>query len=204
MPARHPIPRTWLMTDERLGAGLAQAIRRLPPSSGIVVRHYSLAPVERRALLRRLRLLAPGAVIVAAGGIGGAGAHNGRRRTPGFATRSVHDSRELRRALSAGADALFLSPLYPTRSHAGAATLPRLRAATLARLSPVPVIALGGMDARRWRAIERLGFHGWAAVDAWARGPSLQKRKAVPTKTALLAAGRVSASGSSRSLRSAR
>jgi thiamine-phosphate pyrophosphorylase len=31
----------------------------------------------------------------------------------------------------------------------------------------VPVIALGGMGERRWRALRRLGVHGWAGIDAW-------------------------------------
>jgi thiamine-phosphate pyrophosphorylase len=79
----------------------------------------------------------------------------------------VHNMRELRQAASAGAPLLFLSPLFPTRSHPDWTPLPRMRAATLARLSPVPVIALGGMDVRRFRRVQRLGFYGWAGIAAW-------------------------------------
>ena len=43
-------PRTWLMTDERLGVRLWEAIDRLPSDSGIVFRHYSLGAAARRAL----------------------------------------------------------------------------------------------------------------------------------------------------------
>ena len=43
-------PHTWLMTDERLGARLWEAIDRLPENSGVVFRHYALGPVERLSL----------------------------------------------------------------------------------------------------------------------------------------------------------
>ena len=48
----------------------------------------------------------------------------------------------------------------------------------IVRTARVPAIALGGMDARRFRQVQRLGFYGWAAIDAWLPD---QKRKAVPT-----------------------
>jgi len=44
-----------------------------------------------------------------------------------------------------------------------------MRAAALIRLAPVPVIALGGMNEAGFRRIERLGFQGWAGIDAWLR-----------------------------------
>jgi len=31
------------------------------------------------------------------------------------------------------------------------------------------MIALGGMTESHWRRIQRFGFHGWAAIDAWIR-----------------------------------
>jgi thiamine-phosphate pyrophosphorylase len=42
-----------------------------------------------------------------------------------------------------------------------------MRAAALARLAGRPLLALGGMDARRYAVVRRLGFDGWAAIDAW-------------------------------------
>jgi thiamine-phosphate pyrophosphorylase len=55
MHRRQPLPRLWLMTDERQGEALWRAVDRLPRGSGIVFRHYSLPPRERSALLARLR-----------------------------------------------------------------------------------------------------------------------------------------------------
>jgi thiamine-phosphate pyrophosphorylase len=31
------------------------------------------------------------------------------------------------------------------------------------------VIALGGMDEHRFRRVQKLGFAGWAGIDAWLR-----------------------------------
>ena len=60
MTRRHPCywPRLWLMTDERLGDALLPAIVALPRSAGIIFRHYSLPPAERRALFDRVRRIA--------------------------------------------------------------------------------------------------------------------------------------------------
>lgn len=81
----------------------------------------------------------------------------------------VHDQRELTRALASGADVL-VSALFATASHPGRPPLPRQRAATLARLAKAAgarVIALGGMDAKRFAAVRRLGFDGWAGIGAF-------------------------------------
>ena len=59
------------------------------------------------------------------------------------------------------ADALVLSPVFATRSHPGAPPLGPLRFRLLARQARVPVIALGGMTARRAAALGA----AWAAID---------------------------------------
>ena len=55
MPSRQPVPRLWLMTDERLGDGLHDAVARLPAGAGIVFRHYSLPEEGRRALFEQVQ-----------------------------------------------------------------------------------------------------------------------------------------------------
>ena len=55
MPRRQPLPRLWLMTDERQGEGLWAALERLPKGAGVVFRHYGLRPSERRKLFERIR-----------------------------------------------------------------------------------------------------------------------------------------------------
>ena len=163
-------PSLWLMTDERMGDALFCALGRLPPHSGVVFRHYSLSPVERRLLLKRVRRItrarALTLVIARPDGVGTAHGVHGTPRGSGLRTWPAHDRREAVRGARAGAALLFVSPLFPTRSHPGAAAIGPSRAAAFGRGLGLPLIALGGMTSRRFRAIRRLGFHGWAAIDA--------------------------------------
>ena len=166
----------WLMTDERLGDALLDAVRRVPPGGGVVFRHYATSARERRRLFLAVRRIAHarGLLVTAVGPLpGAAGRHNGGRPL----SAAAHDRREALRAARHGARFLFVSPVFPTRSHPGAPALGAMAAARIARGLGVQVIALGGMDERRFRRIARLGFDGWAAIDAFALG---QKRKAVP------------------------
>jgi len=166
------IPVLWLMTDERIGDGLWAALRRLPRGSGVVFRHYATQARERRALFRRVVRVARarGLVVVRAGeraGFGGDGVHGGARG-PGLRTAPAHDRREAVAAVRRGAEVLFVSPVFGTRSHPGGETLGARAARRVSQGLPVTVIALGGMDARRFRGM--IGFDGWAAIDAWSAG----------------------------------
>lgn len=172
MRPRHPLPQIWLMTDERIGDSLWRALARLPRGSGVVFRHYGLAPTERRALFARVVKIARrrGLVLVRAGterlGRGADGVHG--RRGPGLRTFAAHSRREAVAAMRAGADAVFVSPAFATRSHPGARALGRVRLGLMIRGLRVPAIALGGMDAQRAAGLQPLGVYGWAAIDAWA------------------------------------
>lgn len=171
MRPRHPLPRLWLMTDERMGDSLWDALERLPQGSGVVFRHYALDSAERRALFARVAKVARrrGLVVIRAGaerlGRDEAGVHG--RRGRGLRTYPAHSRLEAMHAIRAGVDALFVSPVFATRSHPSARPLGRVRLGLLIRGLRVPVIALGGMDARRARGLRDLGVYGWAAIDAW-------------------------------------
>jgi thiamine-phosphate pyrophosphorylase len=171
MRRRHPpFPRLWLMTDERIGEALWRAVERLPPGSGLVFRHYATPRAERARLWSRLERIARRRrlVLVHAGespGRGGGGVHN--RRGKGLFTASAHNRREALAKVKDGAELLFVSPVFATRSHRGARPLGRLRFALMIRGIGVPVIALGGMDASRAKSLRGIGIHGWAGIDAW-------------------------------------
>ena len=150
------IPRQWLVADERLGDRLWSALRRLPRGSGVLILYLDLPDRERRRLIARLRRAAKARGLILAD------------EAKGEAAR-VHHLGELRRAGLAGRPLILLSPMFSTRSHPDWQPLRRLRAASLIRLARAPVIALGGMDAGRFRRLERLGFHGWAGIDAWTK-----------------------------------
>lgn len=187
MHLRQPLPRLWLMTDERQGEGLWDALDRLPRGAGIVVRHYSLTPDARRALVARIVRQARRrgqSVFVAGDNMSGGDGHHGpmRGRGRGLRSASVHSIRELRRAERAGVALAFVSPVHATRSHPGARPLGAARFGLLLHNARIPVIALGGMNPRRGDALMRMGAYGWAAIDAWSapKQRGSQKRKAVP------------------------
>lgn len=148
------IPSEWLIVDSRLTADIFRLVRHLPRGSGVLVLHHDLGGHERHALLTRLRRIArPKRLSIFDEATG----HTIR----------VHNMRELRNALTANVQLLFLSPIFRTRSHPDRAQLPRMRAATLVRVAKRSVIALGGMNRRRFGTTQRLGFAGWAGIDAW-------------------------------------
>lgn len=162
-----PLPQIWLLSDARNDATLDRALRHLPRGSGFVFRHYHLPEAERRARFDRLASLARsrGIVVMLAGSAAqarrwGADGSYGAHRGATLAT--AHSLRELRGV--AGASAVLLSPVFPTRSHPGAAGLGPLRFRLLAARALVPVIALGGMNARSAR---RLDWPRWAGIDAF-------------------------------------
>jgi len=181
MRARHPLPTLWLMTDERQGEALWRALERLPRGAGVVFRHHSTALRERKGLFARVRKVARRnrLVLVLAGPASLAaawkadGVHGrGRDRRPTrrlIRTAPVHDMIELRAAERAGADLLFLSPVFATRSHPGERTLGPVGFGRLARAARRRVVALGGMTERHARRLAKLGCDGWAAIDALSR-----------------------------------
>jgi thiamine-phosphate pyrophosphorylase len=164
------LPRLWLMTDERQGEAVLDAVARLPTSAGIVFRHYSLAEVARRDLFGRVRAAHAGLLLLAgpaelAKAWAADGSH-GRGPGAGLRTASAHDLAEIRAAEAAGAAAIFLGPVFPTRSHPERAPLGPEGFAALARQTALPVIALGGVSAERAEGLAEA--YGWAGIDAFA------------------------------------
>jgi thiamine-phosphate pyrophosphorylase len=172
MRSSQPLPRLWLMTDERQGESLIDAVARLPEGAGIVFRHYSLAESERRALFDRVRGAHSGLLLLAgtaeAAERWGADGSHGRDPGRGLRSAPVHSYVEIRAAERRAASLLFLSPVFATRSHPDARTLGLARFAWLARRTPLPVIALGGMNAARGHRLASFGAYGWAGIDIWA------------------------------------
>lgn len=184
---RASVPGVWLFTDERLGGAspddpLWQAIARLPRGAGIVFRHYGLCPTARTGLLARVVAAARRRGLKVVGsGLAGApdGIHRPARALSRAAaphrqvhrpiiTASAHSRAEALAAFRAGADLVFLSPLFETRSHPGGRLLGPLRFGLAVRGLPGPVAALGGMNGRRFARLQPLGAFGYAGIDCWA------------------------------------
>ena len=169
MPSRQPLPRLWLMTDERMGERLLDAVARLPEGAGIVFRHYSLPEEARRASFDAVKAAAPrGTLLILAGEARKAaawGAEGSHGRHVGATTAPAHDLAEIRAAEKASAALIFLSPVFATRSHPDARALGPEGFAALAARTELPVVALGGMNAARAEGLA--GAYGWAGIDAW-------------------------------------
>ena len=167
-------PSAWLLTDERLGSDLEPALERAAAAgAGILVRHHASPFDVKLALVERVRNLgAPLAVarnVVLAKEAGALFVHNPEGPTGLPFSMSVHGEAEAASAAERKAALVFVSPIYPTRSHPGAAAVGADQALVLARASNCPAIALGGMDQERGEALMRLGFSGWAGIDCWIR-----------------------------------
>ena len=207
MPRRHPLsptissPHIWLFSDERSAIDVVTLAALLPPGSGIVVRHDSLAPAARWRLARRLihiararrlvLLLADTPAIAHRWGADGVhlrqhhlGKAGQAHRLGLILTMPVHDRAEARRARRAGTHAAFISPLHPTRSHPGAPGLGRAAWLRLARLAGAQPIVLGGMSPARARALQKAAMAsgitpGWAAIDAWVEKAAKRRERVV-------------------------
>ena len=169
-----PLPNLWLLSDERNDAVLEEALQRLPRGSGLIYRHYHLADgmrIERwfelmRVARARGHVMVLGDSALTAREWGADGLYGAPRSlypaSDLLTLATAHSLREIGLANCARADAVLLSPVFPTRSHPGAATLGPLRFRLLAAHARMPVIALGGMTPRTAR---RLAWPRWAAID---------------------------------------
>jgi thiamine-phosphate pyrophosphorylase len=178
--AERRIPPLWLFTDARRLPDPRPAVARLPRGlAGVVLRHDG---VRNRAALgrdlarlcraRRLVLVVAGDARLAAALR--AGVHLRGGRWPGpvrirrFVTSSAHGWPDLLRAQRAGAAVAFLAPVFPTASHPGAPALGPIRWMRLALAAPLPVAALGGVDAAGLRRLPRRTCRTIGAIGALA------------------------------------
>jgi thiamine-phosphate pyrophosphorylase len=167
-----------LFTDDS-GRDWVAAARRLPRGSAVIIR--SREAKKRAALfevlspLSGLRLLIADDPALAQGADGlhlprarsREAMHWRTRRPDWIITAAAHSLRGL--MTLAHLDAAFLSPVFATASHPGAAPLTPVRAAFIAALSPVPVYALGGVTARNAPLLAPV-FAGIAAIKALCEG----------------------------------
>ena len=176
------------MTDPRLAGGLHAAIQRLPFGSAVIFRNYGQERQARYAEFCAVRRLCKrrGHMVFLAGSERDAmhwhadGYHSQiatRGQSKLFRSAPVHNNKEIARAGIIGADILFVSPIYKTRSHAGARPLGPTGFRRLCLCgrrehkgaSHKPIIAVGGMTAALARMQDKRLVHGWAAIDAFIR-----------------------------------
>ena len=180
---RSSLPRLLLFSDPHRLPDPSDAVRRLPPGAGVVARGVAPARLAALAATARQRRL-----VLLVGGDGRAalrfraGLHvpdrrpttgllpfliarqssSDRQRPPLFA--AAHGWRGIVRARRLRADAVVLSPVFPTASHPGAAALGPLRWALLARRAGRPAVALGGVRGGNARRLPAAWTAGLAAI----------------------------------------
>jgi thiamine-phosphate pyrophosphorylase len=183
--SRNRLPHIWLMTDPRLGDRLLPAIQALPAGSGVIFRHYDLPAAQRQRLFYAVRTICRrrGHKLLLASPPKKAlhcdidGLHNyksGRHKSGRqiyLSSASVHNLKELKSATQQKADLIFVSPIYPTRTHPDARHLGPFG---LKHISGHPqcsaaIIALGGMTRTLAAMFKNHKIDGWAGIDAFSR-----------------------------------
>jgi thiamine-phosphate pyrophosphorylase len=168
------LPSLFFLTDPGRTPDPIASAHRLPAGAALIYRHFGAADRHRtaRALARVCRrrglLLLIAADPELAAGVGADGVHWPERLLParcqGLATAAAHSLKAVRRAHAAGAAACLLSPVFATASASARAPLGLFHASQIARGSPLPVIALGGVRQTNARQLIGRGFAGIGAV----------------------------------------
>ncbi len=180
---RLALPGLIAMTDEDRGIDPVVLADRVPANTGLLFRHYThpnrqqLAErVIERCLERRVFCLVAGDPELACK-LGANGVHMPERALGssrrllakykargGLVTSSAHSLRAAQIAMRCGVDALFVSPVFSTKSHPDGRALGLSRFARIIRDLDSPVYGLGGIDRRALRRIQNTGAYGIAGI----------------------------------------
>ncbi len=173
------------MSDDQRLPDPIDAVGRLLPGEGLVLRHRS-GPERRRLALalrpicRRLKVF----LIVAADPrlameVSAEGIHLSETdmRRPAkslywarqygmFVTAAAHNEAAVRRAKAAQVHGILISPIYATRSHPKQPGLGILRFTTMTRSAALPAYGLGGIDQTNLMRLRQTGVAGIAGIGA--------------------------------------
>lgn len=178
------MPPLLFFTDPERTPEPERIAERLPRGAAIVFRAFGANDAEARGhrlatvARRRGLVLLVGADPGLAARIGADGVHLperlAARASPLKAahprwtvTASAHSLRAARLALFAGADAVVVSTVFPSRSASAGRPMGPIRLAALARAAGGPVYGLGGITNENARRLAGLRLTGLAAVDAF-------------------------------------
>jgi thiamine-phosphate pyrophosphorylase len=176
------LPPLIFLTDDARTPDPLPAIAALPRGSLVIVRsrdanrrrelaHATARIAQRHGLLLSIAGDAALATETAADGLHLSEAEiekAGRYRTkPWLITAAAHSAHAVLRAHLSGAHAVLLSPIFATQSHADRTPLGRSRLRTIARTSPIPIYALGGIDAENVESLKNIPLAGIAAINAF-------------------------------------
>jgi thiamine-phosphate pyrophosphorylase len=174
-----------LITDRRLAGGEEALLAAVEAAidggvNAVQVREKNLPPAELLHLAQRLReamagraaLIVNGALEVAlAAGADGvhlaeAAAMVERPARPFLVGRSVHSREAAEKGWEECSDYLIAGPVFATPSHAGREPAGRVLIEECSWAVALPVLAVGGIDARRVAEVVRVGASGVAVISA--------------------------------------
>ncbi len=163
-----------MFTDDRRGGDVAEMVAALPrvprvPPLAVIFRHDGMVGPARMKLAEEVRLEAKSRghffLMARQQLVGADGTHAVSGK--GLISWPVHSLVEAAAAKAQGAGLGFVSPIFPTQSHPGAAGLGVARASAIAARAGFPCFALGGMTPETARRLHGLPFYGLGAIGAF-------------------------------------
>lgn len=175
------LPPLWFFTDGNRVADPVAVVTRLPAGAGVILRDYDaperadLAQAVARIAHDNGLMLLVGRDVDLALDVGAQGVHlpeafaadarGLKDKHPHLViTAAAHSLSALQNAGRTGADAAFLSPVFPTQSHPGAPALGPVKAGLMVRQATLPVFGLGGIDAHTAPRLSGTGLAGFGAI----------------------------------------
>ena len=180
-----PLPRLLFLTDPERTPDPEAVAARLPAGAGVIYRAFgapdTLAVALRLEAIARDRglVLLIGADAALAGACGADGVHLPERALGEAAdlraahpdwivTGAAHSLDAARRAGTAGCDAALVSAVFASGSASAGAPMGAAAFAALVAAAPLPVYALGGVNARTAPRLSGSGAQGFAMVEGLA------------------------------------
>lgn len=174
------LPSRFFLTDEDRRPDPLPSIEGLAPGTGVIFRHYRYLDREDQAIKVAKLCEAKGLPLFIgadpelAKTVSATGVH-----LPGWAlgkpfngdlliTAAAHNEIELKKAEAAGANALLIGPVFPTKSHPEAGGLGVDGFLDLAKKTKLPVYALGGMSEENYKKIPAISnLAGFAGISGF-------------------------------------
>jgi len=173
------LPRAFFVTDPVRTPDLLAIVRHLPRGMGVIWRHYgeerrlSMGLALARSCRQRGLILLVSADPALAVRIGADGVHWPERLLKGLRpgrgrlieTAAAHSRAAIAQAARLGVDAAIVSTVFQSRSPSAGPAMGALRFRQMSSEAPLPVYALGGIDAFNAASAMRYAA-GWAAIDS--------------------------------------
>lgn len=177
---KRDLPRVIFVTDCERAPHWAEIIAGLPASSAVIIRDYNHS--EREAYARQIvtfakrcgvKALVAGDAVLARK-VYADGFHmpeyqlcQSMPSRHGFSlvTAAAKSQKSRLRAATLGVDMVLCSPIFKTLSHSGAQGMGMHRLSRMIARSPVPVVALGGINDTTLKKLNGTGLAAFAAID---------------------------------------